>query len=291
MDFWLPIPRRPDTELTNAALIDVLLDDGPALGPWAHRPTCEIVKSPDVRCTTTDLQFGQEMYTPSGAFSESSPPPGRRPYAGWLYLSAAVHSSIGRESNTLLLELGVTGRPSLAEQIQTAWHALIGYPRFLGWSHQVPFEPGILISADRRQELLRAVIGSVPVLSIVPSAGVSVGNLLTAANVGAEGRLGYGVTPPWSAATRIRGRKVELYAVSAAREDFIAYELVLDQTSTRPSNRVSKEPFVLQYEFGFGARYGRFEMEYRGVTRTREYTTGPTVRPTAVIGVGYRPNW
>jgi lipid A 3-O-deacylase len=287
LDFWLPPPRRPDTELTNAAQLRIVADGALLWRRLTHTPACGLAPIAD-RCATTELQIGQEMFTPAGATESAAPRPGTRPYAGWLYLSAAAQAATPTQSDAVTIETGVTGQPSLAETIQTAWHTLIGYPRALGWSHQIPFQFGVLVAAERAQEVVHASLGGVPVLMLIPRAGISLGNVLTGAHAGAEARIGYGVTSPWSSAIRGRGRKVELYGIAAIREDLVAYDLFLDgHTATH----VAKEPAVFQYEFGAGLRFGALEVEYRGLTQGREYLTGPPLHPVGTLGVGIRPGW
>jgi lipid A 3-O-deacylase len=290
LDFWLPARRRPDTELTNTASVDVVTDGAPFLGQWLRLPACGGLGASQ-SCATTEYQIGQEMFTPSGATKVARPEPGARPYAGWLYASATLRGATSTSSEAVTVETGVTGSPSLAGQIQTAWHQLIGYPRALGWSHQIPFQPGVLIAGERSLEAARISIDGVPILSLVPRAAVSVGNVLTGAQFGAEGRLGYGVTTPWSPSVRGRGRRIQIYGIAAAREDLIAYELFLDGSTTGPALHVEKEPTVFQYEFGVGAQLGGLEVEYRAITRQREYTTGPPQHAYSILSVGIRPGW
>ncbi len=290
LDFWLPARRRPDTELTNTASVDVVTEGTPFWGWWLRLPACGGARVGET-CATTEYQIGQEMFTPSGATKVARPEPGARPYAGWLYASGTLRAATPTSSEAVTVETGVTGSPSLAGQIQTAWHQLIGYPRALGWAHQIPFQPGVLVAGERSLEAAHISIDGVPVLSLVPQAGASVGNVLTGAQLGAEGRLGYGVTTPWWSSVRGRGRRLQIYAVAAAREDLIAYELFLDGSTTAPALHVEKEPTVLQYEFGAGAQLGRFEVEYRAITRQREYTTGPPQHAYSTLSVGIRPGW
>jgi hypothetical protein len=290
LDFWLPARRRPDTELTNSATADIVTAGATFWGRWIGVASCRVA-SPKQPCASTEFRIGQEMYTPSGATKVSSPVPGARPYAGWLYASATLRVATATASEALTVETGVTGSPSLAGQVQTAWHQLIGYPRALGWSHQIPFQPGAMVAGERSLEVAHIAVEGVPVLSLVPQATVSVGNVLTAAQVGAEGRLGYGVSTPWSSSLSGGGRKLEIYGVAAAREDLIAYELFLDGSSTGPALHVTKEPTVFQYAFGAGARLGRFELEYRAITRKREYTTGPPQHAYSIVSLGIRPAW
>ncbi len=290
LDFWLPARRRPDTELTNSASLEVVTDGAPLLGWWLRSSACAAV-SASQPCATTEYELGQEMFTPAGATKVARPEPGARPYAGWLYASATTRVSTSTSSEALTLEAGVTGNPSLAGQIQTAWHSLIGYPRALGWSHQIPFQPGMLISGERSLEALHVSIDGVQVLSLVPRAAASVGNVLTGAQFGAEGRFGYGVATPWSSSVHTRGRDIQIYGLAAAREDLVAYELFLDGSTIGPALHVEKEPTVFQYEFGVGAQLGSVEVEYRAITRRREYTTGPPQHAYSILSVGIRPSW
>ena len=290
LDFWLPARRRPDTELTNTTSLEIVTEGAPLWGQWLRLPLCAAVAA-NQSCATTEYQIGQQMYTPSGATKVASPEPGHRPYAGWLYASATLRFATSTSSEALTVESGVTGSPSLAGQVQTAWHQLIGYPRALGWSHQIPFQPGVLIAGERSLEAARVSIGGVQVLSLVPQASVSVGNVLTGAQVGGEARFGYGVATPWSSSIHGRGRRLQIYGVAAAREDFIAYDLFLDGSTTGPALHVEKEPAVFQYEFGVGAQLGRLDVSYRAITRKREYTTGPPQHAYSILSLGFRPGW
>jgi lipid A 3-O-deacylase len=290
LDFWLPAPRRPDTELANAVALSLAANGAPLWGGLVRLPACGTV-TPERRCATTEWQLGQEIFTPMNATKTAAPRPGARPYAGWLYLSTMARVATAVQSDALTIETGVTGPPSLAEKVQTDWHGLIGYPRPLGWSHQIPFQAGLLMSAEHRQELVSAAVAGTTVLSIVPQAAVTVGNVLTGAQIGVDARIGYGITTPWSSAVRGRGRKVQIYAVGAVREELVIHELFLDEGTSRPALHVEKEPWVTQYELGVGAQLGPVEAQYRGVTRGREYTTGPASHAYGTLLVGLRPGW
>ena len=289
-DFWLPAWKRPDTELANSMQARVSLEAVPVWGAWFHVGACGS-SMPTARCGTTALSLGQEMYTPSAAITSAQPQPGQRPYAGWLYAATTARVASSRSSDAVTLELGVTGRPSLAEQVQTAWHALIGYPRALGWAHQIPFQPGVLLTAEHDAEVARVTIGDVPVLSVVPRASVTAGNVATGASGGLQMRAGFGVTPFWSHATPGRARPLEIYALGDIQEDLVVHRLVLDAPASSSAVRIAKLPLVNQYAFGAGARFGAMEVEYRGIMRAREYVTGPPHEPYGVLTLGVRPGW
>jgi hypothetical protein len=289
-DFWLPAWKRPDTELTNSLQARLTFASAAIWGGWFNTPACGQSLTAN-RCGTTELSLGQEMYTPRSAIWTSRPQPGQRSYAGWLYVASTARLASSTASDALTLQLGVTGRPSLAEQVQTAWHSLIGYPRALGWAHQIPFQPGIMIAGEHATEIARLAINGVPVMSVTPHASVAVGNVLTGASAGVDLRAGFGVTPTWSHATPGRARRLELYALGSIQEDLVIYRLVLDQAGSGLNGPVSKLPLVNQYTLGAGARVGPLEVEYRGIMRGREYVTGPTHNPFGVLVLGIRPGW
>jgi hypothetical protein len=299
--FWLPEPRRPDHDLTNRASV-ALVFDGSML--WRHllgsRPIgCAALTysastgSPDAnrRCSATEVYLGQDMYTPPASATTSMPQPGQRPYAGWLFVSGTARLANRTQSDAVTLEMGVTGDPSLAEKVQTAWHTLIGYPRPLGWAHQIPFQAGVLVGYEHRQEVLRATVGDVPVLSVVPVVGATAGNVLTGLSAGVDAHLGYGVRPPWASEVGGAARSPELYLLSGIRENLVAYDLFLDSGTRDPTRRVTKRPLNTQYEFGLGARWRPIELEYRAITRTQDYTTGRTVQPSGTLVLGLRFHW
>ena len=299
--FWMPEPRRPDYNLTNRARLDLAFDGAPAWGRFfgarpvpcgslAYSPSNE---SPDAgrRCATTEFQAGQDIYTPPASAVTSIPQPGQRPYAGWLFVSGTARLANRTRSDALTIVMGVTGDPSLAEKIQTAWHTLIGYARPLGWAHQIPFQPGVMVGYEHQQEVLRAAVGGVPVLSIVPLVAASVGNVFTGLSAGVEGQAGYNVRPGWTSDRRGAADAPELYVLSGVREDLVLYDLFLDSGSRTPAHHVTKRPLVMQYEFGGGARWRLVELEYRATTRLQEYTTGRAVQPFGTLIAGVRLHW
>jgi hypothetical protein len=114
-------------------------------------------------------------------------------------------------------------------------------------------------------------------VDVVPSAGVSVGNIRTAAEAGARLRVGVNLSHPWDPRAW-RGRPDWEFHVSAAgRREYVAHDFSLDGTAFRPPNRsVVRVPGVSEYDVGTALRLHRFTVGYRAITRSREYTTGPS---------------
>ncbi len=302
--YWMPPRRRPDDEFANGTRLSLSFAGsrlwslllGPHASPCApasrgETSAAEASSGTSGLCLSTDLTLAQEMYTPADWHKDANPIPGQRPYAGQLLLTGTSSASTPRANTTLSLQAGVAGPPSLAGDVQEAWHRLIGYYPPLGWNHQIATAPEFDIGAAESRVIASASIGGVPVLSVIPRVSVSAGNVLTGATAGLETRIGYGAGAPWSDGAGSRVPRFQVYALAAARLDYVWTELVLDRSSTDPAYTVTKIPWVGQYQFGGGVRLFFLEAEYRGVTRTREYQTGPPIEPYAAVTLGVRRSW
>jgi hypothetical protein len=302
--YWMAPLRRPDDEFTNGTRVSLSFAGSRLwsflLGP--HAPRCTAASRGETSaagtsggvaapCLSTDVTLAQEMYTPADWHKDANPVPGQRPYAGQLLLTGTSTATTPLANTALSLQAGVAGPPSLAGDVQEAWHHLIGYYPPLGWNHQIATAPEFDIGAAESRVVASASIGGVPVLSVIPRVSVSAGNVLTGATAGVETRIGYGAGAPWNDGAGNRVPRYQIYALAAARLDYVWTELVLDRSSTDPAYTVSKIPWVGQYEFGGGVRLFFLEAEYRGVTRTREYQTGPPIEPYAAITLGVRRGW
>ena len=110
-------------------------------------------------------------------------------------------------------------------------------------------------------------------LELSPHWGLVVGNIRTGAEAGLTLRLGYNV-PSSTAAARRRGEPpVELYALGAVNQRWVARDLFLDGNTFRASPRVDKEPLVSEARLGAGLRFWQLRIEYRAVRTSREYRT------------------
>jgi lipid A 3-O-deacylase len=85
-------------------------------------------KKGDVRAR---YAIGQNIYTPNN-LALTNPPPGARPYAGFLYGALGVTADSGGHLDQLQLTLGVVGPDSLAEQTQKLVHKIMTESRWAG---------------------------------------------------------------------------------------------------------------------------------------------------------------
>ncbi|HEX8696853.1 MAG TPA: lipid A deacylase LpxR family protein [Longimicrobium sp.] len=288
-DFWVPAWRRPDHEYTNGMDAALELAGGPV---WARllapaAPPCSGAEDPGAACAGTTVALGQKIFAPR--VDGPTLQPGDRPYAGWLYLSATGQLSSASTRRSLGIEVGVTGPPSLAEAVHRGWHQLAGFWEPVGWGNQIGFEPGVTVRYDEARLLGELRAGGVRVATLAPEWGAAVGNVLTDARVGVRASAGLAVPHPWSTAADRGQGPVSVYAVAAARQDAVAHSLFLDGPTFAEGPGVERRPFVFQYEVGGGVRVGRLALEYRAVTRGREYRTEPGGHTHGTFALAWRP--
>ena len=273
-NFWVPPRQRPDDNYTHGARVawDV---------SWTPRFANGWICARDARCGGT-LEVGQEIYTPT--VDALVPVPGDRPYAGWLYARAEVRGARARTRRSLDLTAGITGPPSLAGATQRTLHKLVpDFRQPLGWTHQLPTE--IAFSVRARQSWRIAPSGPAGrVVDLVPTLTASVGTLRTAAGAGVRARGGVRLDHPWLASGP---SNVALYGFAGVRGELVARDLFLDGTLFRRSIRVRHVPFLGEWEGGVGVRVRRMRLEYRVVTRSREYHLGPRTRTNGSFALSW----
>jgi lipid A 3-O-deacylase len=274
-DFWRPPGRRPDDNYTQGARV---AGDAVHVLPVVRRLVCYLRDA----CGST-FEVGQELYTPT--HDSADPLPGERPYAGWLYARATAHGVTPRQRRSFDLTLGVTGPASLAAQTQDAFHAWIpGFRRPLGWSHQLPTELAGALSVEEAG-YVAAGSRAQQWVDLAAAAHATLGTLRTAFGLNARLRVGVNLTHPWLVAPAHDWW--EAYALLGGETEAVARDLFLDGSTFRRSIHVRREPIIGSWERGVGVRLWRLGCEYRAVTQSREYRTGPVTHPFGSVSVAW----
>ncbi|MDP9349690.1 MAG: lipid A deacylase LpxR family protein [Gemmatimonadota bacterium] len=246
----------PDYDYTHGLHLSAELSAAP--GALSFLSACG-TRSDAHPCLHTRLRLGQEIYTPRR--DASTPLPGERPYAAWLYGAAEVVGVGPGRQRSLAVELGVTGPPALGEPVQNGVHRLLGSEPQVGWAHQLRFEPGLLVRYTEWRlfefDLRRLGSGQ-----LRPGWSISLGNVRTAAQAGASARLG-----PAPAAG-------PFLLLEVARE-WVARDLFLDGNTFKGNSSAQKLPFVSRGELGVGYAFRAWALEYRFVVRSRQYRAQP----------------
>ena len=233
------------------------------------------------------LSLGQNMYTPRNTQAEAAQP-GDRPYAGWSYLSLALHAKTANQLDTFETSLGIVGPSARAGETQNNYHTLMGFKRAEGWRNQIHDEPGLLLSWQRTLRFKRVDLGRDVAWDVLPHFGATAGNVLTHAACGFETRIGYRL--PWDFGTsliqpgggvsapadpddpRLRlDESFGLHLFAGAEGRAVARNIFLDGNTWEKSAHVPKKPFVGDLMAGVGLVLGRAKLTYTHVYRTEEY--------------------
>ncbi|NCO02841.1 MAG: lipid A deacylase LpxR family protein [Alphaproteobacteria bacterium] len=233
--------------------------------------------------TATFFTFGQNIYTPQDITIRPLQQ-NDRPYAAWIYGSVGLATVTKDHIDELEFTLGVVGPEALGEQTQKLIHRHLtnsDIPK--GWSHQLKFEPGAIISWRRRwPAFYTANIGDFR-LRAEPDVNISLGNVYTYAGTG--GVITFGPyndriqdTPP-----RVRPSMPGTGFFDTPDRDFswnlfagldgraMGRNIFLDGNTFRNSHDVDKKILVGDVNAGLAISYDDYRLSYTLNYRTREF--------------------
>jgi lipid A 3-O-deacylase len=285
--YWLPREERTDREYSNGVLMRFPLASVlPIVSVLAGeaRP-CTGRETSMQPCTSASLSVGQKIYTPT----PWRPKAGERPYAGWLFSAIEVERTTSERQRQLGLEVGVTGRPSLGEKIQTVVHERRGHGAPVGWDQQLGFEPAFSVHATESLVLAASPRDAALGALVTGSFTGAVGTLLTGAAAGVEVRAGLRPPHPWRQSAGGRNAAISLYGVGGVTQHAVLRNLMLDGNTFRENSGIQRRPLVTEKTAGVGLRLGRVAVEYRGVVLGREYETQKAAHPygSLTLSVGH----
>lgn len=233
------------------------------------------------------LILGQQIYTPADIYT-SELLSDDRPYAGFLYAGLALHSKTADQLDTLELVGGVVGPSALGEQAQNTVHKIRDLKQAQGWDNQLRDEPAFRLSWQRKWRAWAKTADCCLGADLIPFAGLTAGNVLTAANAGTEARFGYrlpqdfgsdvirpgsGVSVPEpSGPQTLPWGRFGLHVFAAAQIQAVAHNIFLDGNTWKDSHSVDKYPIVADVSLGLAFTYERLKLTYRHLLRTREFT-------------------
>ncbi|HTT99995.1 MAG TPA: lipid A deacylase LpxR family protein [Rhizomicrobium sp.] len=233
----------------------------------------------DVR---TRYALGQDIFTPNN-LKNPNPPPGARPYAGFLYGAFGLVDDNENDLDQLQITLGMVGPASLAEDSQKFIHAIIHDTDPQGWSTQLRDEPGLIIQYERSMKLIppQSVFGLF--FDAEPHYGIAIGNIYDYVNVGGMARLGFNLPKdygplridpslPGSGFYEPTG-DIGAYIFAGVDGRAIGRNLFLDGNSFEPSRSVDKLNLVGDINVGAALTFRAFQLTFTQVFRSREYAT------------------
>ena len=232
--------------------------------------------------------LGQNIYTPDDT-SSFELVEGDRPYAGWLYIGIGLVWKNADVRNSLVLNIGVVGSWSLAEEAQRFVHEARQLDVPNGWDNQLHNELGVELVYERSWRWPRHERRVGFDWELIPHAGLAVGNVHTYANLGGEFRAGlnlpddFGTASIGPAATtstpveggqqadRARGFDLGLYLFARAEGRVVAHNIFLDGNTFGDGPSVDHRWLVGDFSVGASLNYKNTKFTYALVYRTKEF--------------------
>lgn len=231
--------------------------------------------------------IGQQMYTPVDVQNPSLVV-GQRPYAGWLYGSFGLIWQTPKVKNSLILNLGVVGPWSYAEETQRYVHERLGqrYPQ--GWDNQLGNEIGINLAYEHKWRIRDVEDSHGFDWDLMPYFGGSLGNVNTSAHIGTEIRFGYnlpddfgsgGIAETASTPSAVNDpayakpwkRPFGMHLFARAEGRGVLRNIFLDGNTFRDSYSVDKYPFVADLAVGLAMNWKNTKLTYAMVYRSKEF--------------------
>lgn len=230
--------------------------------------------------------FGQTIFTPDDTKS-TTPAENDRPYAGYLYGSAALlsrvsHNDISDIGNLLEFTIGIVGPWSLAREAQTSFHDLIGIDSPQGWDNQLHNELGLGVSYSRFWRMIKPVSNGLE-FGITPHLTAALGNVYTYAAAGSMFRLGThlgndlsppNIRPGFPGISLFNlGKKHNLYLFAGMEGRIVARNIFLDGNTFLESHSVEKKILVGDMQIGLAFQLEGVRLSISNMFRTKEFTT------------------
>jgi hypothetical protein len=243
-----------------------------------------LLPSEKVTSRRYEILLGQQIFTPAD-ISLDDPDPDDRPYAGWFFGGLGlIQDTDHRRLDHFELLVGVVGPAAFAETAQNDWHQFIGIDGAFGWDHQLHNEPGLMLTYERKYRFATPTDDGFGA-DFIPEAGVTVGNVMTYAQIGGMVRIGrnlqadYGparMRPSLSGTTYFTEKdmvgRFGFYLFAGAQGRAVARNIFLDGNTFRDSRSVDSEALVGDLSGGLALFWGSAVRLDTAVTyRTEEF--------------------
>jgi hypothetical protein len=284
-DFWRRSVDRPDENYTAGQGFRVVFDAAPR---WMRfgRPDCASARriSPvPAACVQTVGSLTQQIFTPT--HDSPMPVPGERPYAGLLLGEFGPQLVRPKVLHALGVRLGTTGKISGAEAAQKAFHRVADLSNPQGWDYQVKTQPVLGLVYGAQYLMTPPRPGRRSAATVAASGSAIATNLQSGANAGLEIHVGHNTPHPWMPTSPSDRRRIRAYAILGANESWVARNLLIEGNSSFTRELVAKKPFVFESVWGFAVGAGGYFVEYRAVSMSRDYETGPSWHRWGAISV------
>lgn len=239
-------------------------------------------KSSNLVNKIVEMEAGQKMYTPKSGYIVTQKDIDR-PFAGYLYIASHLNLLYNNErSLKLSFQLGVIGKNSGAEQLQTVLHKSLGLYTPMGWEYQINDQLIVNVLAEYNRLLLRESF-----FDFILSGQVSLGNGFNGVNVASTLRIGKFNQLFNSLTTQSvlsfhkykRSRSYELYFYYKPQISYVAYDASIQgkifykDISDEKQVTTFNEPFIIRHQMGIDYTNKNFTFGVAATVQTKESKT------------------
>lgn len=270
----------PDYEYTHGTRFSVTRPSAPARLARVIRTAsaCSDADAMERGCLLSGFALGQEIYTPR--HNSPNPVAGDRPHAAWLYGAIQFQRLAGMQLQAFEFRVGITGPSALGEQVQNGVHRMLHNHLEAGWEHQLPTRLGIAADYDATG-LLGRPSSRTPSRFVAGTVGATLGTLRRAVRAGGSAYYGFGSARARSADSPLMARPGRFYLLAGYQQSLVLFDAFVEGIgATKGAVRL---PWVAEAYAGAGSRFRRFAVEYRYVSRGREYRAEPGRHAYGVI--------
>ena len=234
------------------------------------------------------LSLTQNIYTPD--YHTDGAVERQHPYAGYLALGVAHLYSGENVGNCVEFQLGTTGKPSGAFEVQDFVHKSMGLERWDGWCDQIPSEVTFQLSAqqDYRQKWAEMTFSNGLQTDGIFYSREELGTVSIAAGAGMSFRVGHNL-PPAMQVTRNNAATFGIgtlrkngydpsasswFLVAGCSVDYIARDMFIDGGVFHDFDRTcGLTPWQVEGRLGLGVRRKGVDYYAGAFIRSRGYRT------------------
>ena len=247
---------------------------------------------------TYEITAGQKMFNP---YSGYAPDPARqdRPFAGYLFAEGAMSWLYSNESIIKTsVQIGTTGKNSLAEAGQKLLHRTFGFYDTGGWEYQIKNELTLNLSAQYTRLLARVADNAID-LSFEGYANL--GTTFNGAGAGIlfrTGSLNQLFNSTYTNAVIGNNAKTkalvkrEIFFYAKPQLNVVAYDATIQGSLFNNDSPVTfnQKPLVFAQQLGVNYSSQRFTIDYGLIFKTKEIKSNARAHQWGTISMFYRFN-
>lgn len=247
---------------------------------------------------TYEISLGQKMYNP---YSGYAPDPARqdRPFAGYLYAEGDMSWFYSNESIIkTTVQLGTTGKNSLAEAGQKLLHRTFGFYETGGWDYQIKNEITLNLAAQYTRLLARIADNAV---EFSFEGYANVGTTFNGAGAGLlfrTGSLNQLFNSAYTNAVIGNNAKTkalvkrEIFFYAKPQLNVVAYDATIQGSLFNNDSPVTfnQKPVVFAQQLGLNYSSERFTIDYGVLFKTKEIKSSARAHQWGSISLFYRFN-